>query len=39
MDTNHNAVSKEKGKSTSVIVFAVSSVLTIVFALKLFGAF
>ncbi|CAB3772396.1 succinate dehydrogenase, cytochrome b556 subunit [Paraburkholderia solisilvae] len=39
MDTNHNAVSKEKGKSSSVIVFAVSSLLTIAFALKLFGAF
>ena len=39
MDTNHNAVSKEKGKSTSIVVLAVSSVLTIAFALKLFGAF
>jgi succinate dehydrogenase / fumarate reductase cytochrome b subunit len=39
MDTNHNAVSKEKGKSSAVIVFAVSSLLTIAFALKLFGAF
>jgi succinate dehydrogenase / fumarate reductase cytochrome b subunit len=39
MDTNHNAVSKEKGKSTSVIVLVVSSLLTIAFALKLFGAF
>ncbi|MDQ7982401.1 succinate dehydrogenase, cytochrome b556 subunit [Paraburkholderia sp. SARCC-3016] len=39
MDTNHNAVSKEKGKSTSVVVLVVSSVLTIAFALKLFGAF
>jgi succinate dehydrogenase / fumarate reductase, cytochrome b subunit len=39
MDTNHNAVSKEKGKSTSIVVLVVSSVLTIAFALKLFGAF
>jgi succinate dehydrogenase / fumarate reductase, cytochrome b subunit len=39
MDTNHNAVSKEKGKSSSAIVLVVSSVLTIAFALKLFGAF
>ncbi|MFC0401658.1 succinate dehydrogenase, cytochrome b556 subunit [Paraburkholderia rhizosphaerae] len=39
MDTNHNAVSKEKGKSTSVVVFVVSSLLTLAFALKLFGAF
>ena len=39
MDTNHNAVSKEKGKSTSVVVLVVSSLLTIAFAAKLFGAF
>jgi succinate dehydrogenase / fumarate reductase, cytochrome b subunit len=39
MDTNHNAVTKEKGKSTSVVVIVVSSILTIAFALKLFGAF
>lgn len=39
MDTNHDAVSKEGGKRTSVIVLVVSSVLTIAFALKLFGAF
>ena len=39
MDTNHDAVSKESGKRTSIVVFAVSSVLTIAFALKLFGAF
>lgn len=39
MDTNHDAVSKESGKRTSVVVFVVSSVLTIAFALKLFGAF
>ena len=39
MDTNHEAVSKENGKRTSIVVFVVSSVLTIAFALKLFGAF
>jgi succinate dehydrogenase / fumarate reductase cytochrome b subunit len=39
MDTNHDAVSKEKGKSTSIIVIVVSSLLTIAFAAKLFGAF
>ena len=39
MDTNHEAVSKESGKRTSIVVFVVSSVLTIAFALKLFGAF
>jgi succinate dehydrogenase / fumarate reductase, cytochrome b subunit len=39
MDTNHNAVSKEKGKQTSVVVIVVSSLLTIAFAAKLFGAF
>ncbi|AOJ84301.1 succinate dehydrogenase [Burkholderia savannae] len=39
MDMNHDAVSKERGKKTSVVVFAVSSILTIAVALKLFGAF
>ena len=39
MDMNHDAVSKESGKRTSIVVFVVSSVLTIAFALKLFGAF
>ena len=39
MDTNHEAVSKENGKRTSIVVFVVSSILTIAFALKLFGAF
>jgi succinate dehydrogenase / fumarate reductase, cytochrome b subunit len=39
MDMNHDAVNKESGKRTSIVVFVVSSVLTIVFALKLFGAF
>ncbi|MGF6931725.1 succinate dehydrogenase / fumarate reductase cytochrome b subunit [Paraburkholderia sp. UCT70] len=39
MDTNHDAVSKEKGKSTSIVVIVVSSLFTIAFAAKLFGAF
>ena len=39
MDTNHEAVSKENGKRTSIVVFVASSILTIAFALKLFGAF
>ncbi|HKR43306.1 MAG TPA: succinate dehydrogenase, cytochrome b556 subunit [Paraburkholderia sp.] len=39
MDTNHNAVTKEKGKSSSIVVLVVSSILTLAFALKLFGAF
>ncbi|MFP3502804.1 succinate dehydrogenase, cytochrome b556 subunit [Burkholderia sp. SIMBA_062] len=39
MDVNHDAVSKEGGKRTAVVVFVVSIVLTIAMALKLFGAF
>ncbi|HEY1996545.1 succinate dehydrogenase, cytochrome b556 subunit [Paraburkholderia sp.] len=39
MDVNHSAVTKERGKQTSIVVLIVSSLLTIVFALKLFGAF
>ncbi|MGF6932496.1 succinate dehydrogenase, cytochrome b556 subunit [Paraburkholderia sp. 40] len=39
MDTSHSAVSKQGGKQTAVVVVVVSSVLTIAFALKLFGAF
>jgi succinate dehydrogenase / fumarate reductase cytochrome b subunit len=39
MDTSHSLTTKEKGKQTSIIVLVVSSVLTIAFALKLFGAF
>jgi succinate dehydrogenase / fumarate reductase, cytochrome b subunit len=39
MDTNHNAVSKESGKRTSVVVIVVSSLLTLAVAAKLFGAF
>src|SRR5579864_2332575 len=38
MDT-HRAVTKEGGKQTSIVVLVVSSVLTLAFALKLFGAF
>jgi succinate dehydrogenase / fumarate reductase cytochrome b subunit len=38
MDT-HRAVTKEAGKQTSVVVLVVSSILTLAFALKLFGAF
>ncbi|WP_261543365.1 succinate dehydrogenase, cytochrome b556 subunit [Burkholderia multivorans] len=39
MDVNHDAVSKEGGKRTAVVVFVVSIALTIAMALKLFGAF
>ena len=39
MDTSHGLTTKEKGKQTSIIVLVVSSLLTIAFALKLFGAF
>ncbi len=39
MDTNHDAVTKESGKRTAIIVMVVSLALTFVFALKLFGAF
>jgi succinate dehydrogenase / fumarate reductase cytochrome b subunit len=39
MDTSHSLTTKEKGKQTSIVVLVVSSVLTIAFALKLFGAF
>ncbi|WP_179400757.1 succinate dehydrogenase, cytochrome b556 subunit [Burkholderia guangdongensis] len=39
MDMNHDAVTKERGKSTSVVVLVVSSLLTVAMALKLFGAF
>jgi len=39
MDTSHSLTTKEKGKQTSIVVLAVSSLLTIAFALKLFGAF
>ncbi len=38
MDTHH-AVSKEGGRKTSIVVFIVSSLLTLAVALKLFGAF
>jgi succinate dehydrogenase / fumarate reductase cytochrome b subunit len=39
MDTSHALTTKEKGKQTSIVVLVVSSVLTLAFALKLFGAF
>jgi succinate dehydrogenase / fumarate reductase cytochrome b subunit len=39
MDTNHSAVTKERGRTTSVVVLIVSSLLTLVVAAKLFGAF
>ncbi|KVG64124.1 succinate dehydrogenase, cytochrome b556 subunit [Burkholderia pseudomultivorans] len=39
MDVSHDAVSKESGKRTAVVVFVVSIALTIAMALKLFGAF
>jgi succinate dehydrogenase / fumarate reductase cytochrome b subunit len=39
MDFSHSLTNKESGKSTSVVVVVVSSVLTIAFAAKLFGAF
>jgi succinate dehydrogenase / fumarate reductase cytochrome b subunit len=39
MDTNHKTVTKQSGKSTAVAVLVVSLILTVTFALKLFGAF
>ncbi|AJY10899.1 succinate dehydrogenase, cytochrome b556 subunit [Burkholderia dolosa] len=39
MDVNHDAVTKEGGKRTAIVVFVVSIALTIAMALKLFGAF
>jgi succinate dehydrogenase / fumarate reductase cytochrome b subunit len=39
MDFSHDLVSKEKGKTTSLVVVIISTVLTIAFAAKLFGAF
>ena len=39
MDFSHGLTDKEKGKNTSLVVVVVSSVLTIAFAAKLFGAF
>ena len=39
MDFSHDMVSKEKGKSTSLVVVTISTILTIAFAAKLFGAF
>ncbi|NIE68360.1 succinate dehydrogenase, cytochrome b556 subunit [Burkholderia sp. Ax-1719] len=39
MDFNHDLAAKEKGKSTSLVVVVISTILTIAFAAKLFGAF
>jgi len=39
MDTNHSAVTKERGRTTSAVVLIVSSLLTLAVAAKLFGAF
>ncbi|WP_028211097.1 succinate dehydrogenase, cytochrome b556 subunit [Paraburkholderia mimosarum] len=39
MDFSHDLVNKEKGKTTSLVVVIISTVLTIAFAAKLFGAF
>jgi succinate dehydrogenase / fumarate reductase cytochrome b subunit len=39
MDFSHDLVDKQKGKSTSLVVVIVSSILTIALAAKLFGAF
>ena len=38
MDTHH-AVTKEGGRNTAAVVFTISTLLTLVVALKLFGAF
>jgi succinate dehydrogenase / fumarate reductase, cytochrome b subunit len=38
MDT-HRGVTKEGGKQTSIVVFVLSSLLTLAFAAKLFGVF
>ena len=38
MDT-HTAINKEGGRNTAVVVFVVSSLLTLAVAAKLFGAF
>ncbi|WP_321844363.1 succinate dehydrogenase, cytochrome b556 subunit [Paraburkholderia bannensis] len=39
MDFNHDLAAKEKGKSTSLVVVVLSTILTVAFAAKLFGAF
>ncbi|MFC5430799.1 succinate dehydrogenase, cytochrome b556 subunit [Paraburkholderia denitrificans] len=39
MDFNHELTGKQQGKSTSLVVVIVSTILTIAFAAKLFGAF
>ena len=39
MDFSHGLTTKENGKKTSLVVVTVSSIVTIAFAAKLFGAF
>ncbi|KVM07623.1 succinate dehydrogenase [Burkholderia ubonensis] len=39
MDSNHNFASKKIGTKTSAAVTIISTILTVVFAAKLFGAF
>lgn len=39
MDFSHDLASKEKGKTTSLVVVIVSTILTIALAAKLFGVF
>ena len=39
MDLNHNLADKQTAKKTSIVVFIISSLLTLAVALKLFGAF
>ncbi|WP_353235949.1 succinate dehydrogenase, cytochrome b556 subunit [Diaphorobacter ruginosibacter] len=39
MDVNHHVVTKEFGKSSALVCFAVSLVLTVVLGAKLFGLF
>ncbi len=39
MDTNHDLVTKERGRSSALVVLVLSLLLTAAIALKLFGAF
>lgn len=39
MDLNHNLSTKETGKKTAIVVFIISTLLTLAVAAKLFGAF
>jgi len=39
MDVSHAAVTKEFGKTSAIVVLAISLVLTLVLGLKLFGAY